>query len=336
MSKAQVNSDPVFPHGTVGVNSGQIVQIDNHCRVAMPGHYTKMQMQTERSIPLHQSTTTGTGFTIVQASQLASAMNNRLYRQTRNYNVGFRLAEGVARTATSPKVLDFYTLPNTWFVHGAIKDAYDTYMQTMADEMAAGIKPAKWHDFHINEQNMDGTWDFTKAMAYDGDAWAEISVDESITDSSVTGRDGTSEGFHLFGAVSNSFNIFSEFAKKLNYQVSDDPTVSSDQPYDGLLDLDDADVLAERGDRPPYDQDFSSWLHDGTDDQNVLVWRDSIYVDSDGGATKMATRKFDAPLGLVLVKYESGGSAANYNATPLLTCELTSGTYKGVKAPSLV
>lgn len=308
--------------------------------VGMPGHKTKTDLQTERLINLLQSGTAGdTGKSIVKVNEELSRMNNRLYRQCRTYDVGFGVSNvknlGVNETLT----LDFYTLPNTWFVHGAIKHSFETYMQMMSDELAQGIRMARWHDFAINEQDPDGAWQFYRAALWDGgasSAWAEIGTDESISDSSVTDSGGTSKGFNLFGNESNSYNIFSEFAKKLAYGTADDPTVSSDQPYDGLLDLDDADVLAERGDAPPYDRDFSTWLHDGDDDQNILVCRDSIVVDPGAGSSRLSTRTFTAPLGLVFVCAEVDGSAADVGTTnPALYMRVAPGKYKGVRSHSL-
>lgn len=304
----------------------------------MPGHKSKTELQTERSIGLLQTTTNSTGMALVQANLQASKTNSRLYRQCRSYNVGFRLANLDDFNVTSYSTVDFYTLPNTWFVHGAIKHAFETYMQAMSDELQQGIKMARWHDFSINEQDPDGTWDYLSAALYDGGAWSTVSSDETITDSSVTDSGGTAKGFNLFGTISNSYNIFTEFANKLKYGYPTDESTSSSQPYDGLLDLDDADVLAERGDKAPYDRDYSTFLPDaGGDDQTLLVWRDSLVLDVDGGSTKTVTRKFDAPLGLVFVRTEIGGSDANLGSSvPSLSLEFTPGDYKGVKSHSLV
>ena len=302
----------------------------------MPGHYDKgLGTATQRAIPLISTTTTVAGNHIVRGSLELSKMNNRLYRQCRNYSLRFALNPSGAE-ANRIKV-SFYTLPDTWFVRGAIKHAYETYMLSMSDELNAGIKMAKWHDFNINEQNPDGTWDYMGGALFDGDAFAGTSADETITDSSVTDSGGTSKSFNIMGAISNEYNIFSEFAKKLNYQVPDDESVSSDQPYDGLLDLKDADVLAERGDRAPYDRDFSSFLHDGTDDQNILVQQDSLYFDPESGQGRMITGTITAPLGLVWVTRFDDGSAADFlTGSPELTMIASPGSYKGVKAPSLV
>lgn len=267
-------------------------------------------------------------------------MNNRLYRQCRNYEVQFQMEP--AASAANRIALQFYTLPDTWFVRGAIKHAFETYMQCMQDELHAGIKMAKWHDFNINEQNPDAVWDYMGGALFDGDGWAVTTADEAITDSSVTDSGGTSQQFHLIGNLNNSFNIFREYAKKLNYTVSDDESVSSDQPYDGLLDLKDADVLAERGDRAPYDRDFSSFLPDDTtvDDtqgQNILVLQDSLYFEPDTNQGRTITRRFTAPLGLVWITKAVNGSLTDFSASsPEVSLIAAPGTYKGVKAPSLV
>lgn len=305
----------------------------------MPGHKDKgLKTAIQSNIPLISTTTDVAGKHIVRGNLELSKMNNRLYRQLRNYSFRFQLHP--VSSETDKLTLRFYTLPDTWFVRGAIKHAYDTYMQCMQDELNAGIKMAKWHDFNINEQNPDGTWDYMGGCLYDGDTssgWGATSADETITDSSVTDSGGTSKSFNLMGVISNQYNIFSEYAKKLNYRVSDDESVSSDQPYDGLLDLKDADVLAERGDRAPYDRDFSSFLHDGTDDQNILVQQDALYFDSGGDQGRMTTKTFTAPLGLVWIEREDGSSFADLsNSWPELSLIASPGSYKGVKAPSLV
>lgn len=307
----------------------------------MPGHYDKgLGTATQRTIPLVATTTNVAGNHLVRGNLELSKMNNRLYRQCRNYQLQFGF--NPSGSETNRVKISFYTLPDTWFVRGAIRHAYETYMQCMSDELNAGIKMAKWHDFNINEQNPDAVWDYMGGALFDGDGWAVTTADESITDSSVTDAGGTSQQFHLIGNLANSFNIFREYAKKLNYSVSDDESVSSDQPYDGLLDLDDADVLAERGDRAPYDRDFSSFLPEDTtvDDaqgQNILVQQDVLYFEPDTNQGRLLTRSMTAPLGLVwIVKHDDGSASDFLTGYPELTLISSPGSYKGVKAPSLV
>lgn len=299
-----------------------------------------VKLPTEKCISVAAAAdTSGAGGTlIVKASKAASQMNNRLYRQTRNYRMSFSLQpvglDGYADSYT----YSFYTLPNNWFVHGAIKYAYRTYMQAHEDELRAGVKFARWHDFTIDEQDPDGTWEQSQVLLFDGDAWAGLSSDESPVDTSITLNDGsTSKTFRLLGTDSGAFNIFEEYANLLNYSVPDTEAVSSDQPYEGLLDLKDADKMAEIGDRAPYDRDFSAFLDDGTDDQNILNFQDAITYDGNSGAVRGVTRQFDAPLGLVWIRKERNGAAHDFPIDkPELCMHLAKGNYKGVNAPSLL
>jgi len=300
---------------------------------------------TEKCIPIKAAadTTDAAGRMIVKGNRHLSEMNNRLYRQCRTYDVRFStIANNVGSGDTW--TYDFFTLPNTWFVYGAIKYAYDTYKQAHEDELRAGIRFAKWHDFHINEQDPDLIWEIAQACLFDGGdssgslgGWMNITADEVSNDTTVTKNDGsTVMQFNLLGNETNEYNIFSEYANKLKYRISTDPSVSSSQPYEGLLDLKDADLMAEVGDKPPYDSNFSSFLHDGTDDQNILVYQGSISSDANG-AIQRTSRTFTAPLGLVWVQKEVNGTLTDISHQfPELCMHFSPGKYKGVRSESLV
>nr|AGA18359.1 hypothetical protein [uncultured marine virus] len=293
---------------------------------------------TEKCLAIKAAADTSgaSGYMIVKASRHLGEMNNRLYRQCRTYDLKFStISNNVSYTNTT--LYDFYTLPNTWFVYGAIKYAYDTYLRAHQDEIDAGIKFGRWHDFIINEQDPDGIWELSELVLYDGDGWATVVSDEVAVDSTVTNEAGTSISFNLLGAESNMFNVFSEYANLLKGRGPADDSVDSDQPYAGLIsDLDDADKMVEVGDQAPYDRDFSSFLHDGTDDQNILTYQASISVDPNG-ATQRTTRTFTAPLGLVwVVKTVNGSLSDHSNTVPELCMHVAPGKYKGVRSESLV
>lgn len=308
--------------------------------VGMPGHKAKgLGTATQRAINIGASATTSgaDGTLIVKTSKELSRMNNRLYRQCRNYTVSFDLLTSELDDQTVYKY-SFFTLPDTWFVRNAIKYAYQTYMRAHDDEIRAGVKFAKWHDFTIDEQNPDGTWEHAQSLMFDGGAWAGLGADESPVDSSITLNDGsTSMQFRLMGTASGAFNIFEEYANLLNYRTPDDESVTSDQPYEGLLDLKDADKMAEVGDKAPYDRDFTHFLDDGTDDQNILVCQDTLTHDAANAGGRRSTRQFVAPLGLVFVlKYTGDALNAVSASSPELILRAKPGKYKGVHAPSLV
>lgn len=297
---------------------------------------TKEQRETERNVAIRASSSQTQGM-IVKASRHLSETNNRLYRQCMDYDVRVSLNVGLLDDTTIYKYR-FFTLPNTWFVKGAIKYAFDTYMQSHEDELKAGIKFGKWHDFHINEQDPDGVWALSETCLFDGNGYASISPDEATDDTGITMSDGsTVKQFNLMGNITNQFNIFSEYAKLLRYRGAQNTSVSSSQPYDGVLDLKDADLMAEVGDQAPYDRRFDSFLHDGTDDQSILVMVDSLTHDASNAGGRRDTITFTAPLGLVYVQKLIGDSNNAIATTiPELTFRFPRGDYKGVRAHSLV
>ncbi len=306
----------------------------------MPGHYDKgIKTPTQKTIPIHAQTTSGVGVSLVRVPRELSVVNNRLYRNCRTYDVKF--AMNATQTASSSGTrIELFTLPNTWFCYGAIRYAYRMYMQSHADELAAGVKFAKWHDFKINEQNPDATWDYHTNTFFDGDGFETTTPTEEVPDSSVTDSGGTSRGFHVLGNIANSYNIFREYAELLNYRHAADESVSSTQPYGDLLDLDDADAMAEKGDQPPYSQNFASFLPadevvDDDSSTGFLVLQDAIAYDFDGGGGKHTSRVFTAPLGLVWARKTVVSTITDFSNTPEMSLIASSGSYKGVKSFSL-
>ena len=130
----------------------------------------KLPIACERSMLLRANTDeTGENPFLVEIAPNLSRLNNRLYRQSRLYNVRFDSVHNTSATATT---YEFYTLPDTWFVRGAVKYAHSIYMQNHKQELDAGIKFSQWHDFDISPQNPDGTYEFTGARLWDGDGSA--------------------------------------------------------------------------------------------------------------------------------------------------------------------
>ena len=304
----------------------------------------KLPIACERSMLMRASTDeSGEQPFLVEIAPNLSRMNNRLYRQSRLYNVRFETIDHAQSAAVS---YEFYTLPDNWFVRGAIKYAHGVYMQNHEDELKAGISFSQWHDFDINPQNADGVYEFTGARLWDGDGYASISADEPSgiggTFSTTKAADGTDFGFHVMGNIANSYNIFREYAEFLNNRKPDNESSTAVQPYGDLLDLKDAEQMVESGDRAPYDRDFSGWIPDDetVDDstgQHILTLKAFSGTDRDGGMAVHRTPFFTAPLGLVWVRRFLEASAVDLSTThQQLRMEVQGGHYKGVKAPSLV
>lgn len=298
----------------------------------------------ETSVALNSSSdTSGEHPAMLEIAPVLSRMNHRLYRQSRVYS--FKL-QNVQRVGTSDTRLEIYTLPNNWFVYGAIKYAFDTYMQNHADELANGVKFSRWHDFECSVQNPDGDYEFLEGVLWDGDGFGTMAADEPTGSAGVysttKAADGTSMGFHVMGNIANSYNIFREYAELLNNRKPDDESTTAVQPYGELLDLKDAEQMVEHGDRAPYDRDFSGWIPDDetVDDstgQHILTLQDVLTNDPDGGGGRQTSKVIHAPLGLVWIRNFVGGTATDLSTSNTqLRLEVSKGGYKGVKAPSLV
>ena len=283
---------------------------------------------TQLTIPLNADSTDGAGTALVKVPKQLGMINHRLYRESMVYKVSF---DFLCDSSTSRSEYKFYTLPNNWFTMGAVKFAHKQWKASIQDELAQGTKLAKWYDFRINEQDPDGTWDALRATLFDGDTDVEPAVDE-YAETTLVGADGsTAKAFHLFGAISNSYNIFTEYAKHLNQRDVAD-AVNSSVAYDGLhAGVESAEKLTEEGDLPPYDRDF------GTNWDKTLIMQDHIYVDADGAMGRLSTRQFDAPLGLVFITKEVDGTDTDIaTGTPTLMLRVAPGKYKGANAQPIV
>lgn len=274
-----------------------------------------------KSIPL-EVVATGQSNYVLQTPKALGVMNHRLYREGMIYDMS--LSAGRIDFATTWKI---YTLPDTWFVRGAINYAFRSYRASLQEELTlSGGKHSKWLDFRINEQDPDGTWGYMQPSLFDGDSHAGLTT-SGYTESVVTNAAGTEIGWHLFGTVSNSYNIFEEYANHIMGRRADDSAESGPSGYEGLsTGAADSDRIYEDGDVPPYTEAFDGVFSTG----DFLVLQDEIGQDADGWA-KFNSRSFRAPLGLVFLVASTEAAAT----LPQLILHCSPGKYKGVKAEEL-
>ncbi len=273
-----------------------------------------------------------------RVGDIASQMNSRLYRQGMVYDVAFSLAN--PRSLVS-RQYNFYTLPNNWFVLGAIKYAFAQYRAGLQDELIqTGGKTSKWHDFRMSTTDPDGTQSTMYPCMWDGDSWETITTGMPSLTSVITAAGGTEKGFIIGGEVSNYYNILLEYGRHLMSRRADDSSESGPQAYEGLqTGAADLDRLLEDGETPPYDEDFAMWHNGGDADTDTrLIHQDTLYigtVDSDDTSSRapdsrFRTRTFKAPLGFVYV--EASANLASGTSNPDLCLHLKPGNYKGVSA----
>lgn len=289
----------------------------------------------QRTIPVWASVNSATMIR-VDAPNLLSRMNSRLYRQGRNYRCQFSIIAPNTRQAIEYKI---FTLPNTWFTHGAIKHAWKQYRAAMQDElMQSGGQTGKWHDFRMGLTDPDGTDANGVGVIFDGNTWKVAPVAGDAEAAIVTNSAGTEMAFNVVGSVSNSYNILYEYAQLLNSRQTPATDFAGPQSYEGLFKgADDLDHLMEKGDQPPYSPTHIGWWdsdEDGTlnDASTTLAYQDTIVSATSGeGTSPQKSRVFDAPLGLVYITTSSSDFLyTDGEGGPELALTVSPGNYKGV------
>lgn len=281
----------------------------------------------QRNIRLHDSTAVTAGGRFFRADRLASAVNRRLYRQGRIYNVKLELEVG-SPLATAG--VDVYVLNNTWDLQGAYRYAMQQYYDTMKEEMKTQGGNPRWHDFRVIP---DFQSDELVGVSYNPQAAAPV-MDADENDqgdhsfSSVTDATGATKSFTLDDVGSaTEFSIISEWRAKA--QVQEDPAqVSTSMPYADLKeDVDEAnyDLLRVRGEFPPY----------ATQATNDLYVKVTTLKETGTGVQKLTSGYFEAPLGVVIL-VSSGFIASGTAAEQPINVHFQKGDYKGINAPSYV
>lgn len=294
-------------------------------------------VMTQRKMPLMAVGSDGVGRGLVQVDRELGKMNDMLYRQCRNYTVRFS-AWPVTSSATTYRL---FTLPDTWFTHGAIKHAYANWLKSLRDNSPVGAKFAKWYDFRIEPSIAGNNSVLESCLAEMSDGgtnqvtWSVTYADEYAY-SKTRNAAGSEMGLYIGAGADVGFNIEAEFQKSLTSRQPDSLVVTHEGSYTDLHDASDhliAQHMAEGGDRAPYDYDRET-IGDG-----VIPWvlQDQITVDLDAGYTNETSRFFNAPLGIVMVVKDRNLSEEDFSTSqPELLMEVAAGKYKGVKAPAIV
>ena len=293
---------------------------------------------TETKFGIMANGTTGVGRGLLQVDRELSKMNDMLFRQARNYS----LRVGAWPGSTEENTYRIYTLPDTWFTHGAIKHAYNNWLKSIKDKAPVGAKFARWYDFRIEPMVGDGNSQLESCLAEmtDGGStqvtWSLTFADEYAYSKTVDSG-GTTKGLALGLATSSSeYDILDEYQKKITSAQPDAMTVTNSASYADLHDASDhviSDLLAESGDRAPYDYDRET-IGDG-----VMPWvmKDTLTVDPDNGTTNSRTAFFTAPLGIVVIVKDHNQAESDFLTTqPELFVEVAKGNYKGVKSTPIV
>lgn len=255
----------------------------------------------------------------VRYDKLASNVNHRLYRQSRNYclkvDIDSDLPEG--------GVVQVYALQDTWMAQKAYQLAKQAFDENSRQELEQlGQNRARWNDFRVasgvSYTALDAVgWDPSPTRYTGGEYFY----------SEVTDVSGTTSTFRWVGSGANTFNIIDEYDRTADTDQT--PTFGQTAvAYDGLEDeMDDnqMDHLSNEGNNPPYTA--------RNIENQVLTKVATLYVDA-GGGNKLSTGYFNAPCGLVFLTTAGGLNATTLSEKVYVECK--AGDYKGLHAPSML
>jgi hypothetical protein len=287
----------------------------------------KAKKRIKRSVPypiqtkMPMQTSAGGPNAIIRVDRALSAVNHRLYRQSRMYHAKVDL-DANAQQGT---VVTVWALADTWWTQKAYQLAYETFLENSKEE-SAQLKEtqARWNDFRVDhglsgfvEMLPSGSTSPTGTPTQFGTTNAEYLMSE------VHDAGGTAATFRWTGTGANTWNIVDQYDNTGNTDQS--PTSAAGTvAYDGLTDeLDSGQTshLTDDGNQPPYNR---------TNLENHVWIKVGTLVASLNNTDKLSTGYFKAPCGLIALTK----SSPFVETGTVVNLEVKSGDYKGVAAQS--
>lgn len=298
----------------------------------------KKSSRKAKRYPVARKTILGAGFpqgdtTDIQidAAQVLSVMNNRLYRSGRVYECKLDIPPRTA-VGNSGAKMEVFALNDNWLNQEAWRLAKETWdMKYEDEELSISDKQrARWRDFRVKSGST-----------------ALVMGPNTIDDPDTTGQRTTfNVGSFPASAVidaagaqmeftwgiadpTTEYSIITEmYAGGYNKETTFPAQTTGAEPYAGLTaDSSDAEgsLYQTVGAEAPYGT--------GADTMTPFVQVASIGFDQDtaGGASKLSTGYFKAPCGIILVRYVNSAQDLNLN----LSLEVKAGDYNGVHAPAM-
>ncbi len=255
----------------------------------------------------------GTNGQYIDLAGLLSKHNHRLYRQGMLYHVRVQVTNANTTGARNIAVAQ-----NNWAIRKAWGLAKQSWMESTQEERSSGVRPGRWNDFKVffeaahTELNTvgpttasDGEWNYTIANAATTSAQYQ---------------------FHLYGAGSSGtpgrFGILREYDDMLDTDTDTPAAAGSLVPYSVLraeLSNNQADLLQEEGDLPPYD------ANDLEADTGEIEYLMNSPLSGPENHISNTQGFIPVPCGLIKL---SNDVATNYS----LRIDFKPGSYKGVHA----
>lgn len=278
-------------------------------------HYPVQRKMRLRETASPQSN--DTNMTIYLDREL-SAVNHRLYRQSRLYSCKVEVDASLPTGA----VIDVYALSDTWMNMKAYQYAKQQFDKNSSEELGtlSSSNVGRWNDFRVA---FGTTTAGMQAIVETPTTVSEPSGKYELSE--VTDAGGTTHTFAWIGSSATIFNIIDEY--DLTGDTQQTPTFGQTEvaygDLDDQIDGDQVEHLSTQGDEPPY--------NDRAIENGVLTRVARLYVDAEGQG-KLSTGFFNAPCGIVYLK--GAGGMTSITLSDSLCVEVKAGDYKGVHAPS--
>jgi len=271
----------------------------------------------------------GTTYVLDTAANL-SAVNHRLYRQGKTYQVKIDI-ENRANAAAGPAQYEVWALTDTWYVQKAWQMARANYLRSSAAERG-NMSPeyvARWEDFRVSAGISSSItvvpYQYSESLA------GAVNTDGEFDLTEVTLADGSTQRTFTWGSSpsASEWSMLQEYDKSGNTDASP-ASVTADNAYqgsDGDLHETQADDLKNRGNLPPYNRTAFTdkvWVKICTLDNSGLA------NPASSSTSRTSTGFFNAPCGLVVIK-----PSISHTLTADLRMTVKAGTYKGVAAMNM-
>lgn len=260
------------------------------------------------------------GGSFIDVSAMLGRANQRLYRQGMLYTMSVSY-QGNWPIGT-PAQIEVSHLPNNWAVRKAHQLALRSYKKSLEDEIEAGVKPGRWHDFRVffNDSHTTAN-NVNTPFGSLGLGTGEIQFTQGKKADGTDNRQFQFYGPSAFGAPGR-FGMLYELDQNADTDTNTPAATATQVAYseligDQLSDLQ-ANQMKEDGDNPPYDPEVLT---------NNIVFP-LYFLNHPKDSNRHSTPMMDVPAGLLSINNRSAEQQ-------FLNITLKAGSYKGVHAEVL-
>lgn len=261
---------------------------------------------------------------LIDAAQIASTSNHRLYRYGKKYILKVDIDVDAVGAGESIQV---WALADTWAVQRAFEEAkmvFDLAYKNERENLSKEAQ-ARWFDFRA-VSGVTGDVMFA-TVSTDPTGATTLLTGGSFDTSIVEDQTGVQRSFSWRPATSASqYSIPAEY--DLSGNTNSSPTVSTASgPYANLQadsSVIEMNAMQIRGRNPPYDADAFP---------GVWVKIATLQTSQTEGAQRLSTGFFDAPCGQVILKLS--GAATTVSINNKVAVEFRAGDYKGLRAHNM-